>query len=79
MNTHVLPPFSREIPPCPPCHWMIDLAEGPTSLGVCKNCGDRKEFKNNIPDLTWESGRVVDIETLRGRSDYMKGYRSLST
>ena len=31
-------------------HWVIETAQGPTSDGVCKNCGTRKEFLNAIPE-----------------------------
>ncbi len=28
--------------------WLIELASGPTSRGVCKICGEKKEFSNII-------------------------------
>ena len=28
-------------------HWDIAAPDGPTSLGVCRNCGDTKEFANH--------------------------------
>ena len=33
------------------CHhfWVIDIANGPKSLGVCKYCGEKKEFLNAFP------------------------------
>ena len=35
------------------CHhfWMIEVANGPTSSGTCKNCGAVKEFYNAFPDF----------------------------
>jgi hypothetical protein len=27
-------------------HWLIDTPTGPTSMGKCKLCGERKEFRN---------------------------------
>ena len=30
-------------------HWVIEQPNGPTSLGRCKHCGERREFSNN-PD-----------------------------
>ena len=30
--------------------WLIDEPNGPTSDGVCKACGARKQFKNWLPD-----------------------------
>lgn len=37
-------------PPCPPHHWKIPEANGPTSVGVCLKCGDQREFRNSVPD-----------------------------
>lgn len=36
------------------CHhyWVIEIASGPTSKGVCKYCGQSKDFLNTIPDLS---------------------------
>ncbi len=31
-------------------HWVIEGADGPVSIGACKLCGARKEFKNFLPD-----------------------------
>ncbi len=35
------------------CHhfWAIEAANGPTSVGVCKYCGQRKEFLNAFPTV----------------------------
>ena len=35
-------------------HWVIDSPSGPISMGVCKQCGAEGEFKNSLPDGTWE-------------------------
>jgi len=34
-----------------PCHhfWVIEVANGPSSRGTCKNCGEKKEFLNSFP------------------------------
>lgn len=29
--------------------WVIEVANGPSSLGVCKHCGESKEFLNSFP------------------------------
>ena len=29
-------------------HWIIATADGATSRGVCKSCGEAKDFKNFI-------------------------------
>ena len=31
-------------------HWLIAEANGPPSVGVCKLCGDQREFRNAVPD-----------------------------
>ena len=35
------------------CHhfWMIEVANGPTSRGKCKYCGESKQFYNAFPDF----------------------------
>lgn len=42
-------------------HWIIEEAQGPTSTGMCRNCGKTKEFKNWLVDsdfVTNEEHRV---------------------
>ena len=41
-------------------YWIIETAHGPTSKGVCKHCGEEKEFLNSWQDSLWDS----DISTL---------------
>lgn len=33
------------------CHhyWVIEVANGPSSFGTCKFCGEKKEFLNAFP------------------------------
>jgi hypothetical protein len=33
------------------CHhfWVIEVANGPSSIGTCKYCGETKEFFNAFP------------------------------
>jgi hypothetical protein len=35
------------------CHhyWVIEVANGPTSMGECKYCNERREFQNAFPHL----------------------------
>ena len=35
-------------------HWVIDSPSGPTSIGICKLCGDEQEFQNSSSDAGWE-------------------------
>jgi hypothetical protein len=32
-------------------YWEIEVANGPTSVGKCKYCGEVREFFNAFPDL----------------------------
>jgi hypothetical protein len=42
-------------------HWLIESPHGPTSLGVCKLCGARKEFRNSVADLLWEYEPLAEL------------------
>ena len=35
-------------------HWIIQTADGPVSLGVCKNCFETREFQNSIEDWSFD-------------------------
>ena len=35
-------------------HWIIETADGPTSLGFCQRCFETKEFKNSIDDWSYD-------------------------
>ena len=32
-------------------YWVIEVADGPSSQGSCKYCGETKEFLNSFPDF----------------------------
>lgn len=32
-------------------YWDIEAADGPVSRGVCKRCGETREFFNSFPDF----------------------------
>ena len=32
-------------------HWVIEVANGPKSRGVCKYCGETREFFNAFPEF----------------------------
>ncbi len=42
-----------ERPPESGCHhfWVIEVANGPTSSGCCKYCGEIREFYNAFPNF----------------------------
>jgi len=47
---------AEEKPVAPPeikCHhyWVIEVANGPKSIGKCKYCDEQKEFFNAFPDF----------------------------
>jgi hypothetical protein len=33
-------------------YWIIEMANGPKSRGICKHCGEARYFLNVIPDST---------------------------
>ena len=39
-------------------HWTIQPATGPVSQGVCKLCGEVREFKNYVEAATWGDSRL---------------------
>ena len=41
-------------------HWLIQAADGPTSVGVCRICGETKDFKNYIETATWGDTRLIN-------------------
>ena len=41
-------PAKQEKPACNH-FWVIEVANGPSSLGTCKHCGEIKEFLNAFP------------------------------
>jgi hypothetical protein len=36
--------------------WLLDPPDGPTSVGVCKLCGDARDFPNALPEDLWSTG-----------------------
>jgi hypothetical protein len=42
----------KPVPPVDECshYWVIEVANGPKSLGKCKHCGEVREFLNAFPD-----------------------------
>ena len=41
-------------------HWLIQAADGPTSVGVCRICGETKDFKNYVETATWGDTRLIN-------------------
>jgi hypothetical protein len=52
------------------CHhfWVIEVANGPSSRGTCKFCGEKKEFSNAFPTFNplRKSGNPLQFPELPG-------------
>ncbi len=55
---------TQELPGCQH-HWVIDRPAGPVSKGVCRSCGEERDFLNYI-EGGW--GGDVSLEQLSGGS-----------
>ena len=44
-------------------HWTIQPATGPISQGVCRICGEVREFKNYVEAATWGDSRLSNKST----------------
>ena len=42
----------KEAPPACHHYWVIEIANGPESRGVCQHCGEEKVFLNAIPSFS---------------------------
>jgi hypothetical protein len=47
-------------------HWRIEAPNGATSHGICKLCGEEREFANSSSDSIWENDSN-DNNRWRGR------------
>ena len=41
-------------------HWLIQAADGPTSSGMCRICGEARDFNNYIETATWGDTRLIN-------------------
>ena len=48
---------SDDVPSCQH-HWVIQDSEGPRSVGVCRICGDLKQFRNYLETSHWGDDRA---------------------
>jgi hypothetical protein len=48
--------------------WRIESPNGATSHGVCKHCGEERDFPNSAEDGLWE--REVPQSRWTGRSEW---------
>jgi hypothetical protein len=40
-------------------HWMIEAPKGRESRGVCKNCGQIRNFANSNEHVMWEQTNTI--------------------
>jgi hypothetical protein len=45
-------------------HWIIEEASGPTSVGICRYCNARRQFKNWLAETDFITN--VEYRSLRG-------------
>ena len=59
-------------------HWVIETANGPTSKGVCGECGATKDFHNSIgmPETNHISLKDTDDEPSNAKSPWMLSWPS---
>ena len=57
-----------EVLEAPSCRhqWLIDSPAGPSSSGVCRLCGEERQFQNYIEGTSW--GYDISLEQLAGGS-----------
>ena len=53
-------PESANTEDSPQCmhYWVIQPADGPVSPGICRSCGERREFKNYVEGAPWGASRL---------------------
>ena len=52
-------------------HWLIDKPSGAVSKGVCRLCGQEREFQNYVEGSAW--GSDISLEQLSGGSRLPSG------
>lgn len=47
-------------------YWVIEVASGPTSRGVCRICGEERVFQNSWTDAGYggKDARVLDLPNM---------------
>lgn len=49
-------------------HWVIESPQGATSHGICKVCGEERDFQNSATDTLWEGDPMRSISRMGGGS-----------
>ena len=62
-----------EVLEAPRCQhqFVIDTPAGPSSRGVCRLCGEERQFQNYIEGSAW--GYDISLEQLNGGSHFPTG------
>lgn len=60
MTQHTAIPVSENIEEAPQCmhYWEIQPATGPFSPGICRTCGETRDFKNYVEGASWGDTRL---------------------
>ena len=43
-------------------YWIIEMAKGPKSRGICRYCGESRDFLNSIPDFNAPKRRTHPLD-----------------
>ena len=67
------PPPAQDASTATCCHhWAIQPATGPVSQGVCRICGEVREFKNYVEAATWGDSRLSNRSNSEDSSGSVK-------
>ncbi len=74
MTTQESTPEPAQEASTPTCchHWSIQPATGPVSQGVCRLCGEVREFKNYVEAATWGDSRLSNRSNADGSQGLVK-------
>jgi hypothetical protein len=53
-------------------HWLIEPPKGPTSMGVCKLCGARKEFDNQLRSRSSIAAGSLSLEATTPQEEWVE-------
>ena len=55
--------------------WAIQPPDGPTSWGVCRSCGETREFKNHIDVENWKEKGVKSAAAKKAQAEMLAAER----
>ena len=51
-------------------HWMIRSPDGPTSVGICRRCGEERAFVNTLDYKVWTAnGTAAALRAVKERRE----------